>query len=434
HASKGLEFPAVILADAAWERSRTLDTFALDPVAGAVCRLPIDDPDADDPQPFAYEWATSLTRQRDEAERRRLLYVGATRAADLLVVSGSLHRAGERSWLRQWLAALEIDPDAEEPADLVSIRQYAWGECSIYLPATPPDAALLVPGGAAGEVSSSWADAAYRTGQTIPGVEPALPPLLDEVAADPTAPARALTATQIARLGQAPYFDPTSHGWARFRHSVLHDAPDALRPLPEREPDDQQFRRIVGEIVHRALQAWTLPDNTPDDALRDRLDALAWQQGITDPQQVELAITTGLDLLRRFETSDIRHQLEAAHQVYRELPFVYHTSQRAITGVIDVLYFDGKRWHVLDYKTTPVSEVGAWFNARHYYLQLGVYAAAVAAQTGQWPEAHLYYIHPGRLIYVKPDLWQPALARLDDDVRAALEIDSISGSSAADEG
>src|SRR5690606_13921499 len=120
---------------------------------------------------------------------------------------------------------------------------------------------------------------------------------------------------------------------------------------------------------------------------------------------------------------EIRRKLEDAQQIYRELPFVYQTGTRAIHGVIDTLYFDGKQWHILDYKTALVSWNKAEHNARRYYLQLGVYAAAVYEKVGKVPKTILYYIHPGRAIYVHQDDWQPALARLDDDVRAALRME-----------
>lgn len=51
--------------------------------------------------------------------------------------------------------------------------------------------------------------------------------------------------------------------------------------------------------------------------------------------------------------------------------------------MIDVLYFDGKTWHVLDYKTALVNWKTAPENARRHFLQVGVYVGAVRAHTGQ---------------------------------------------------
>jgi ATP-dependent helicase/nuclease subunit A len=419
HASKGLEFPIVMLADTSWERSRrSVDIFTLDPEIGAACKLPTDDPEIEEPESFAWQWAATLAERRDRAERRRLLYVGATRAQDLLIVSGSLYRCGAQTWLRQWLDALGLADDDLVPADEPQIARYEWGDCVLVVPRTPPALDVLTP--RVSSTVSGWDIPVIRALRPAPDVDPILPPLLAAVPADPTAPARALTATQIARLGQVPFYDPTQQGRAAFRHSVLHDMPEPVRPLPDRRAGPQA--RTVGSIVHRALQVWLLPDNTDPDHLRQRLAAFAWELDVSDPVLLDHVVRRALDLLGRFANSPIRHELEKAQQIYRELPFVWNNGTRTIHGVIDVLYFDGRTWHILDYKTTPVSWERARENAQQYYLQLGVYAAAVEAHTGQAPEMHMYYIHPARLLYVKKADWQPALANLEDDLRAALDI------------
>ena len=95
---------------------------------------------------------------------------------------------------------------------------------------------------------------------------------------------------------------------------------------------------------------------------------------------------------------------------------------RAIHGTIDVLYRDrGGQWHVLDYKTRPVNWPNVEQDVPRYALQVGVYAAAVEARTGQVPETFLYYIYPGRLVKVRPDDWRAALNRFEEDIRAALD-------------
>ncbi len=55
-------------------------------------------------------------------------------------------------------------------------------------------------------------------------------------------------------------------------------------------------------------------------------------------------------------------------------------------------------------------------------MQVGVYAEAVKARTGQTPQTHLYYIHPARRVYVKSEDWRAALDRLEDDLQIALDV------------
>ncbi len=182
HASKGLEFPVVVLADAAWSRSRRLEgAFTVDPDIGAACRLPIDDPDADEPDPFAWTCAGQLAERRDQAERRRLLYVGATRAQDYLIVSGSLHRCAEQTWLRQWLAALDVDDDDLEPQDEPYVVHADWGSCALHVPQTPnlPEYGAVDKsplhsqwGGDLGEglYAAAWDDPAVMAAEPIAGI------------------------------------------------------------------------------------------------------------------------------------------------------------------------------------------------------------------------------------------------------------------------
>lgn len=427
HASKGLEFPIVALFDTTWSRQDSLGVFTLDPDAGPVCVLPRES--RDEPlEPFMVKWAKKLSARREQAENRRLLYVAATRASDYLILSGTPDQHGrypKDCWLHHWLGALGVDSDALVPSDEPLRIAREWGDCVIEVPATPPRAADLLAPRLRG--ATGWDHPALRVGEPVPDLPAARPPLLSPVVAEPDAPARALSATLVAKLGHAPFMDPPAAGRRAFRHAVLHDAPDALRPLPSPQPDSRWQAIAVGQTVHRALRAWLMPDRSAPALLDERLRTYAWEQGATDPGMAGVVAERARRLLERFAASDIRREIERAPQVYRELPFVYRTAGdsggRAVHGVIDVLYFDGKTWHVLDYKTALVNWKTAPENARRHFLQVGVYVGAVRAHTGQAPRAHLYYIHPARLITVQPDGWQPALERLDEDVRAALMVE-----------
>ncbi|MFP4324163.1 MAG: UvrD-helicase domain-containing protein, partial [Anaerolineales bacterium] len=97
HKSKGLEFPLVIIADAARRpRNAAKAALGLDPDYGAACRVPV--PDDDPAEPFIYWAAEQAAARREAAERARLLYVAGTRAADYLVISGAEQSC--ENWLR----------------------------------------------------------------------------------------------------------------------------------------------------------------------------------------------------------------------------------------------------------------------------------------------------------------------------------------------
>jgi hypothetical protein len=85
-------------------------------------------------------------------------------------------------------------------------------------------------------------------------VPAAAPPLLASVPQEPDAPARAMTATQIADLGGAIYGERDSGFYTqRWRRNVLHDAPARIERISPLERGVSPGK--VSDIVHKALDS-----------------------------------------------------------------------------------------------------------------------------------------------------------------------------------
>ena len=78
---------------------------ATDLLLGAACRV-YDEAEAKFVSPFAYRRADGLASMREDAERRRLFYVAATRAQDYLIVSGQVTMQSRHPDQGDWLARL----------------------------------------------------------------------------------------------------------------------------------------------------------------------------------------------------------------------------------------------------------------------------------------------------------------------------------------
>ena len=121
HASKGLEFPLVILADASWARGAGgAPTLFAGPESGLSCRVFCEETHQYK-SGYAHRSNLKLQTLKEEAERKRLLYVAATRAGDYLFISGTVkqNKKGEwtrRGWLELLLPALELDDLPTETA------------------------------------------------------------------------------------------------------------------------------------------------------------------------------------------------------------------------------------------------------------------------------------------------------------------------------
>ncbi len=324
HKSKGLEFPLVVLGDASHQRGGG----AADPLLGAACRV-YDEAEAKFVAPFAYRRAADLAQQRDDAERRRLLYVAATRAQDYLIVSGQVSIKPESSfgfekestqrredaktqresaarraptnaenvlirstgWISWLLDALDLTEIEDAEAQEIS---FEWGDALIRVPAITAD-----PLDAPGDAFAAWDD--------LPPADP--PPLLRPIPANIDAPTRVLTATQIADLGSALYAEADARAYyaERWRRSVYHDAPgriDVAQPTS---------RAKLGEIVHRAIQ-WELPPNAAD--LRDLLGRYVWEEGIVDPAEISKTVDQAYRLVQSFRYGQVSGWIEQARDVF----------------------------------------------------------------------------------------------------------------------
>lgn len=418
HASKGLEFPHVILVDTSSVQTRPdAAPIAHDKQVGLVCRI-YDQVDNRYIDTFAYRHVKRRAALREVAERRRLFYVAATRAQDYLLVSGNLKsRMLRESWLGWLLDALALDISGLRGETAFEVP-YAWGKVQVALPKDPPP-----------EHFSGMAEAASAAWDLPPPESYEMPPLLAEIKVDRSQFARHLTATQIADLGS-----PEPYHRRRFRQRVLRD-PAADLTLPSAsERVERPTGRQLGEIVHEALRWWHAPD--PDSpALIKALENYAWEQGVSNKDARDYAVQKAREWLRKIVKSDVFQWITDASQAFRELPFVYQNQKRIIHGVIDVLIKrDSGTWAVIDYKTSYVPEYANAADklaalARHaerYHLQVGVYAAAVRDLLDNvTPETYIHYIRYQQTVEVHPRSWQMALDQLENRIGSFVSEDDL---------
>lgn len=414
HASKGLEFPIVIIASAHWKRSGNRTPVVMyDPVIGLTCAPPADD-DAEEnnekTSAYAHQRAKQLKELREIAERRRLLYVAATRAQDMLIVSGVIQydkdglikTDGFLSWLLDALNLIDISQDAEVT--------YDWGIARVLFPSYDEQEVEQLKDGALPHL------------ELVDDNPIETPPLLEQLVIKRDTFARHLSATQIADLGAAhlaPKQEERRIFRQRFLGKILYDAPYHIEQITSSHLS-RVSRRKIGEIVHDALRYWRFPNNTND--FQEILRSYAWQQGITRPQDMDYAIAEAQSLLLRFQESDVYHWIQASLSAglpfYTELPFIYRTDKRIIHGVIDALFQDmNGLWRIVDYKTGYVPpNIDIYTHARQYFLQVGIYATAVREQFQHQivPEVYIHYLRYTQTVPVLQNDWQTALLQLED--------------------
>ena len=327
HAAKGLEFPIAIIAgigpNPAYARPPTVSIGPAGDVVVVVgnkdARFGVGD----------VTGATAREERHQRAEAARLLYVGATRARDHLIVS-LWHSAthGTRGGARRLIAA-----GAETAAP-------EW---------TPP---ALTAGVAA-------------------------PPLSD-LAVDPPA---ATTAEEHAAARAA-----LVAGARRVRYTSATGIAAAREP-GERTGDEPWSRgrggTRVGRAVHAALQSLAL--DAPDGAIAAVAAAQAVAEAVPERAgEVEGLVRAGL-------ASEAAARARMAVGALREVPFALARDGVVVEGFIDLVVPSLTGLEIIDWKTDDVAtRAQAVERLRGYELQAGLYAHGLRQATGLTVERITY--------------------------------------------
>ncbi len=362
HASKGLEFPVVVIADLGRQKRSGFGSPYLlhDPAFGLVCK--VRDETGDWQEPAGYSWGKWLYQRMEEAERKRLLYVACTRAADLLILSGQL---GSDTWLAETMQAWGIEPDGLEdeahPGDQFTIR--------IQRPKEPVVIQRLSP------------DTVRKT-SAIKIISPLAQPL------PPLSQPQLMAVTRLEQLlsrddNDLPEVRPAL--WASQRSGKSSRAPGYL----------------IGNIVHRALADWDCLSYSEAELFR-LLETYARREGV-HPDAFTHAVRTAHWMLINLKQHRLYEAIQNAALKYREISFTLNSPVGMLHGVIDLLYQDPLGgWHVLDWKTewSPQEEIEE--NAQLHLVQMAAYAQAAQYHLGILPEVGLFFLSPRAVEYKFP--------------------------------
>jgi len=281
----------------------------------------------------AFDAAKKDQDQRDEAEEIRLLYVAATRAERQLVIPW-FKETGERlDLLRKG-----FEPVASELVEVdFGVRQ--------LVDAVATD----------GQAATSRVGRDVAAGCDKPAVE-----TNGKAVTSHRTPKELLAERQRWQTERTALL-------ARVTVSAVRASPSKLAheaEASEEEPGGGRAAGLdLGVVVHAALE---------------RMDAT----GLPDEAR---------ELVERALQSELFNRVGAADEVYRELPF----AAGPLEGKIDLLFREGDRWVLVDYKTDTQPD------AERYRPQLHAYAAALRQVAGivvaeQW----LFFLNTGEMVSV----------------------------------
>ena len=357
HAAKGLEFKVVIVADAGRDMAGAPSTDEiLVGTDGSFGFRVIDPKSGKRTGVFKYEDVRAAEKRDDRAERLRLYYVAMTRAIDRLIVSGAIDpdRPQDRETPIGWVLARlgaegEVVDAAAEPVELE--RGEARFVLAVDRFSARPQVDEALPVDDVGqlalfaELPTKPAPRGYRL--------PELPPL----PAPPLHRVRRLSYSALALFERCSYrYYVERVAGLREERGTSAGGSEGLKATE------------VGDAVHRLLELVDLTSPAPVDVEIVR----SWYPAVSDEELQRIAA-----FVASYCSSDLAARIATLAGARPERPFAFEHDGVLLHGRLDVLWRQGPRALVLDYKTnsladgTPEEIVEA-----DYRLQRLVYALA----------------------------------------------------------
>ena len=354
HAAKGLEFPIVILPGLARAPQGDREPFIDEELGiGFSPRNPNKDYAKTEPSIVAV--MKNRARAKAESEKKRLFYVGATRARDRLILAGSLEATGKQRNILEWLYT-HIGIGEQNALCLpVELDVYADNNTSTHCFNLPirifrnlgdiPDSETQdedtviaeMPELPVGEVTPQTSGAAYSVTALGNYARCSMRYQLENVLRIPNAGHEASDEENNYDETEAPDWDGTQMG--RAVHFVLAK----IRQRSELEALDELIRWASREYRH-----------TSEVAIREHVDSF-------------LNSELGQTALASAETNRCEQQIYAA------------LGEHLLVGRLDRIFKDAAgQWQLIDYKTgansemaiyRPQMELYAWLMHQHYPAQ-----------------------------------------------------------------
>jgi ATP-dependent exoDNAse (exonuclease V) beta subunit len=359
HASKGLEFPVVVMPELGEGRGGgggRIARWVLGAEPTIAMRLPSSWGALEDALTPEFRAMSEDDKAEEAEELKRLLYVGCTRAKEMLLLSGASPKKPQAVTMLALLrGALGIDEVADRDIDLPGGEKFRVTAVGANAPVeeTPVEEATAVATTLPDTVTAKTAPRADADQRDL-AREPDAGFALESTT--PAAPAR-LSYTAVAAFEQCA---------ARFQAERVLGmrSPGGLAAAPSKQ---------LGLAVHRVLE--TYGESDPVDP--DRMSAIARYYRLDAGLESRLQ-----KAVEAYRSSSVAERVRGCALVRREAPFAVRLESDAggfvLGGNIDVYAVSDNRALIVDYKTGDADIDDTELLGR-YELQAACYALAALA-------------------------------------------------------
>ena len=404
HKAKGLEFPVVFVPELNTGqkpfKNRLLNLYKWGLTTKILPQQGGEYLDEEISEPLSFALAKETEKCDQESEMLRKYYVALTRHEDHLVLVGANYRNKDGSikkkgsFLQLIDEQLHLTDAIDEGKQRISYSDEGKDfEISIRceVPQPPGTAKSQIPTGAsllkktatpAGFTSDLHKLSLSTTRKTSP------PPLLGVLS--PQSGEAQLAVTALNEFEQCPML---YHWRYELRGGRLDKNPES-DIKPDLAEDSTLDPLTLGTFLHRCMELLNFQNPQSSDELVTRV-ASEMNMNTAETHRISTQLET---MLQTFSRSDLFTTLAAIppEDIYRELDFVSEYGYVRLRGQIDLLYREGDKWCVLDYKSDHIDEAKIAEKAARYELQMLIYTAAAARLTDTPPgEARLYFLRTG---------------------------------------
>jgi ATP-dependent exoDNAse (exonuclease V) beta subunit len=400
HSAKGLEFKVVVVADAGRD---TVGAPSVDEIlVGADGRFGfriVDPTSGRRAGVFNYDEVRAAEEREDRAERLRLYYVAMTRAIDRLIVSGALDPDSSRDqatpigWVLSRLGTDELETARAtgEPLELERGDARFVLRVDAYRPAAEPEPAAEADGQLAlfAELPAAPAVRGYRLPELAP---PPAPPL-----------------HRVRRLSYSALalFDRCSYRYYAERVAGLRE----VRAVGFGGEGGLAATEI-GDAAHRLLELVDLRAPVAPDVEQVR----GWYPSVSDEELERIA-----EFVANYCESETARRVASLAGAMPERPFAFEHDGVLLHGRIDVLWREGPRALVIDYKTNALGDSTAEeIVEEDYRLQRLVYALACFRAGAEEVEVVYHFVERPEAV-VTTTFRRDELSALEAELSVAIE-------------
>lgn len=384
HQAKGLEFPAVFLYRCGEQNISRSKKITIDKEFGILSKLPADDGYYEDfIEPPLLSIRNIINSKKDEAELKRLLYVGITRAKDYLFISSTKEKNyGKKSFMGILSSAIKFDDESDTINISTKFKRLINSDENFKN--TIEDIDITIP------VINSIELMSVKHNENIEDlIDKKIKININQIVDHPSG--EIISATKIAVYTQCPlkYKFTYDLGLTKlYENYKNYDKTKSTEKVYEFNPSEfdqdeaptgkDNLRlgnyppELKGKLIHNILQKEKKYEEL-DDYLNSILTEKNYQIILNDKTKNILKEDIKNDL-KEFYTASIFSEINSYKNYKNEFEVYLKENDYYLYGIIDKIIFEENKITIVDYKTDNIQKEQIKDRVENYLPQLNFYA------------------------------------------------------------